>query len=623
MEKKAKFSIWYVIAAIWGVLLIQNMITSQYEPRHIPYSEFLKALKADNVLEVVVTGGAISGKMKVEEAGQTSEVNFVTVRVDPELSEELSKHNIKFRGQVESTFLRDLLSWVLPIMIFMGIWYLLIRRLNPGAGVMTFGKNKAKVYAEHEIETKFGDVAGADEAKEELEEIVDYLKDPARFQRLGGKMPKGVLLVGPPGTGKTLIARAVAGEAGVPFFSISGSEFVEMFVGVGAARVRELFQQAREKAPCIIFIDELDAIGKARGKMTIGGHDEREQTLNQLLVEMDGFDPRAGVIILAATNRPETLDPALMRAGRFDRQVLMDRPDVNGREAILRIHARNVKLAPDVDLRVIAQKTPGFSGADLANAINEAALLAARKNKPAVDMDDMDEAVDRLISGLEKKNRVINSKEKEIVAYHETGHALVAAFTPGADKVHKISIIPRGIGSLGHTQQLPTEDRYLMTRQELMGKIDVLLGGRIAEQTIFGDISTGAHNDLQRATDIARAMVSEYGMGKTLGLSTYPRQNRPLFLSPEQAPLLGKEYSEETAAKLDLEVRELIDERAVVVQKLLVSERPLLEKVAQKLLEAETLDGDEFYGILGREAPPEGAAHPRIPMGDLKPEGLS
>ncbi|MHC1728770.1 MAG: ATP-dependent zinc metalloprotease FtsH [Syntrophobacteraceae bacterium] len=623
MEKKAKFSLWYIIAAVWGVLLIQNLITSQYQPRHIPYSEFLKSLKAGDIVEVVVTEGAISGKMKVQEGGEPKEVSFVTVRVDPEISEELSKHNIKFRGQVESTFMRDLLSWVLPIFIFMGIWYLLIRRLNPGAGVMTFGRNKAKVYAENEIETRFADVAGADEAKEELEEIVDYLKDPARFQRLGGKMPKGVLLVGPPGTGKTLIARAVAGEAGVPFFSISGSEFVEMFVGVGAARVRELFQQAREKAPCIIFIDELDAIGKARGKMSLGGHDEREQTLNQLLVEMDGFDPRVGVIILAATNRPETLDPALMRAGRFDRQVLMDRPDVNGREAILKIHARIVTLAPDVDLRVIAQKTPGFSGADLANAINEAALLAARKNKAAVDMDDLDEAVDRLIGGLEKKNRVINPKEKEIVAYHETGHAMVAAFTPGADKVHKISIIPRGIGSLGHTQQLPTEDRYLMTRQELLGKIDVLLGGRIAEQTVFGDVSTGAHNDLQRATDIARAMVSEYGMGQTLGLSTYPRQNRPMFLSPEQAPLLGKEYSEDTAAKLDQEVKGLIDERAEAVKRLLVSERSLLEKVAQRLMEAESMDGDEFYRILGREAPPEGSAQSRIPMGDLKPEGLS
>ena len=351
--------------------------------------------------------------------------------MDLDLSEELAKHNVKFRGQPENTFLRDLLSWVLPALIFFGLWFLLMKRFSPGAGMMSFGQNKAKVYAEKEIETRFDDVAGADEAKAELVEVVDYLKEPQRYQQLGGRMPKGVLLVGPPGTGKTLLARAVAGEASVPFFTISGSEFVEMFVGVGAARVRELFQQAREKAPCIIFIDELDAIGKARGAMTIGGHDEREQTLNQLLVEMDGFDPRVGVIILAATNRPETLDPALLRAGRFDRQVLVDRPDVNGREAILKIHVKKVKVADSVDLKLIAQKTPGFSGADLANVINEAALLATRKNKNAIEMDDLDEAVDRIIAGLEKKNRVINPKEKQIVAHHETGHALVAAFTSG------------------------------------------------------------------------------------------------------------------------------------------------------------------------------------------------
>jgi cell division protease FtsH len=420
-------------------------------------------------------------------------------------------------------------------------------------------------------------------------------------------MPKGVLLVGPPGTGKTLLARAVAGEASVPFFTINGSEFVEMFVGVGAARVRELFQQSREKAPCIIFIDELDAIGKARGAMTIGGHDEREQTLNQLLVEMDGFDPRVGVVILAATNRPETLDPALLRAGRFDRQVLVDRPDVNGREAILRIHVKKVKLADNVDLKVIAQKTPGFSGADLANIINEAALLATRKNKDAIEMEDLDEAVDRIIAGLEKKNRVINPKEKQIVAYHETGHALVAAFTPGADRVHKISIIPRGIAALGYTQQLPTEDRYLMTRQELLGKIDVLLGGRLAEEIIFGDISTGAHNDLQRATDIARAMVSEYGMGRTLGLSTYPRQNRPMFLSPEQMPSAGKEYSEATAAKLDDEVKDLIMERASGGRELLSQNRGLLEGIAGELLKREVMEGDEFYRFVDTHRTPETA----------------
>ncbi len=599
MEKTTKFSIWYVVAAVWGVLLIQDFIASQYQPRHIPYSEFLKALKGDQIIEVVITEGALAGKMRVTEEGQTKEVRFRTFRVDADLSSELAQHNVVFRGQPESTFIRDIISWTLPALIFFGVWYLLMRRMgaNTGAGIMSFGRNKAKVFAEKEIQTRFEDVAGADEAKAELQEIVDYLKHPERFQNLGGRMPKGVLLVGPPGTGKTLLARAVAGEAGVPFFTISGSEFVEMFVGVGAARVRELFQQAYEKAPCIIFIDELDAIGKARGGFSMGGHDEREQTLNQLLVEMDGFDPRVGVVILAATNRPEILDPALLRAGRFDRQVLVDRPDVNGREAILKIHAKKVKLADQVDLRVIAQKTPGFSGADLANIMNEAALLAARKSRDAVQMEDLDEAVDRIIAGLEKKNRVINPREKEIVAYHETGHALVAAFTPGADKVHKISIIPRGVAALGYTQQLPTEDRYLMTRQELLGKIDVLLGGRMAESIVFDDISTGAHNDLQRATDVARAMVAEYGMGKTLGLSTYPRQKHPVFLGQDQLGYGAKEYSEATAAKLDEEVKGLIDERALHVKSMLTEKKDLLEKIAKRLLSAEVIEAAEFYEL--------------------------
>jgi cell division protease FtsH len=599
MEKTTKFSIWYVVAAVWGVLLLQDFIASQYQPRHIPYSEFLKALKADQIIEVVITEGALAGKMRVTEEGQAKEVRFRTFRVDADLSSELAQHNVVFRGQPENTFIRDIISWTLPALIFFGVWYLLMRRMgaNTGAGIMSFGRNKAKVFAEKEIQTRFEDVAGADEAKAELQEIVDYLKHPERFQNLGGRMPKGVLLVGPPGTGKTLLARAVAGEARVPFFTISGSEFVEMFVGVGAARVRELFQQAYEKAPCIIFIDELDAIGKARGGFSVGGHDEREQTLNQLLVEMDGFDPRVGVVILAATNRPEILDPALLRAGRFDRQVLVDRPDVNGREAILKIHAKKVKLAEQVDLRVIAQKTPGFSGADLANIMNEAALLAARKSRDAVQMEDLDEAVDRIIAGLEKKNRVINPREKEIVAYHETGHALVAAFTPGADKVHKISIIPRGVAALGYTQQLPTEDRYLMTRRELLGKIDVLLGGRMAESIVFEDISTGAHNDLQRATDVARAMVAEYGMGKTLGLSTYPRQKHPVFLGQDQLGYGAKEYSEATAAKLDDEVKGLIDERALHVKSMLTEKKDLLEKIAKRLLSAEVMEAAEFYEL--------------------------
>ncbi len=598
MEKHYKFSIWYVIIAIWGVFLLNNLIVSTYGPKNLPYSDFLAALKNGEVVDVAVTGDVISGTMKTTDKGEAKEIQFVTRRVDPSLSDELTKYNVTFRGQPESTFFRDLLSWVVPILIFFGIWYFMIQRMNPGGGVMAFGRNKAKLFAEKDIETRFSDVAGCDEAKEELVEIIDYLKEPGRFQNLGGRMPKGVLLVGPPGTGKTLLARAVAGEAGVPFFSISGSEFVEMFVGVGAARVRELFTQAREKAPCIIFIDELDAIGKARGMAVVGGHDEREQTLNQLLVEMDGFDPRVGVVIMAATNRPETLDPALLRAGRFDRQVLVDKPDVAGRLAILQVHAKNVKLAPEVDLSVMAKKTPGFSGADLANAVNEAALLAARRDKQAVDMDDLDEAVDRIVAGLEKKNRVINPKEKEIVAYHETGHALTAHFTPGADKVHKISIVPRGIGALGYTQQLPTEDRYLMTKAELLGRIDVLLGGRAAEDIVFGDVSTGAHNDLQRATDIARAMVSEYGMGTTLGPATFPRQNRPVFLAPEQAPLAGREYSEATAARLDLEIKALLDDRLERVSSLLAEKRPALERVARELLEKEVLDDARFEALL-------------------------
>jgi len=598
MEKKTKFSIWYVLFAMWGILLIHNVIVTYYAPRTIPYSEFLKHLEKGEILEIAISQGKISGKLKVMENNQEKEVAFDTFRVDQELSSQLAKYNVKFRGQPENTLIRDLLSWVVPVLLFFGVWYFIFSKMRPGMDVMSFGKNKVKVFAEKEVQTTFNDVAGADEAKIELQEIIDYLKDPGRFRNLGGQMPKGVLLVGPPGTGKTLLARAVAGEAGVPFFSINGSEFVELFVGMGAARVRDLFKQAREKAPCIIFIDELDAIGKARAGAVIGGHDEREQTLNQLLVELDGFDQRVGVVIMAATNRPETLDPALLRAGRFDRQVLVDRPDVNGREAILKVHAKKVKLADSVNLRAIAQKTPGFSGADLANAINEAALLASRKNKAYVEMADLDEAVDRIIAGLEKKNRVINPREKEIVAYHETGHALVAAYTTGADKVHKISIIPRGIGALGYTQQLPTEDRYLMTRNELLGKIDVMLGGRVAESIVFGDISTGAHNDLQRATDVARAMVLEYGMGKTLGLSTYPKQHRPMFLSPEQSPLVGREYSEATAAKLDEEVKGILEEREQHVRNLLMQHRAILEQIAQKLLQTEVMDSEEFYRML-------------------------
>jgi cell division protease FtsH len=597
MEKKTKFHIWYLILAIWGVILLQNFIFSQFRPVVIPYSEFIQALVHDKVIEISIGKDRITGKMK--SGDKDGEILFTTIRVDTDLSQKLAEHKVKFSGQVENTFFKTLLSWVVPVFLFFGLWYFLMRRMQAGqAGIMSFGKNKAKIVGEKDIQTRFDDVAGADEAKEELQEIINFLENSHLYQEIGGQMPKGVLLVGPPGTGKTLIARAVAGEAGVPFFSISGSDFVEMFVGMGAARVRDLFVQAREKAPCIIFIDELDAIGKARGAGMVGGHDEREQTLNQLLVEMDGFDTRVGIVIMAATNRPEVLDPALLRSGRFDRQILVDKPDINGREAILNIHAQKIKLADDVDLKVIAQKTPGFSGADLANAINEAALLAVRKNKQKVGMEELDEAVDRIIGGLEKKNRVINPKEKKIVAYHEVGHALVAALTSEAEPVHKISIIPRGLAALGYTQQRPTEDRYLMSHKELLSKIDVLLGGRVAEKIMFDSVTTGAGNDLMRATDIARAIVSEYGMGETLGLSTYPKQGAPVFLQSQQTFGGGREYSDETAAQLDQEVKSILDQREKHVMDLLTSRKETMIKIAEKLLEKEVLYEEDFKKMI-------------------------
>ena len=588
MEKKQQFNLTYIMMAILGVLILQNLLMAQFKPQVIPYSEFVQAVIDDRVNEISIGETAIHGKMRDDKG---DEILFKTVRVDGDLAAKLTEHKVKYSGQIENTFFKSLFSWLIPISIFYVIWFFLMRRMQGGAaGMMTLGKNKAKLVGEHDIETRFADVAGADEAKEELNEIVGFLTAPERYQDLGGRMPKGILLLGPPGTGKTLLARAVAGETGVPFFSISGSDFVEMFVGMGAARVRDLFTQAREKAPCIIFIDELDALGKARGAGMIGGHDEREQTLNQLLVEMD-------VIIMGATNRPEVLDPALLRSGRFDRQVLVDRPDVNGRKAILDIHAKNIKLSDDVDLAVIAQKTPGLTGADLATVVNEAALLAARKHKAAVGLAELDEAVDRLIGGLEKKNRVINPKEKEIVAYHEVGHALVAALTPGCDAVHKISIIPRGLAALGYTQQRPTEDRYLMTYQELLSKIDVLLGGRVAEKIMFEDVTTGAHNDLQRATDIARAIVSEYGMGETLGLSTYPRNQGPGFLGQPYGGA-SREYSEQTAARLDEEVRQILTQRETRVTELINDKRDTLIQVAKALLEKEILMEDEFMKMI-------------------------
>ncbi|WP_447979784.1 ATP-dependent zinc metalloprotease FtsH [Candidatus Nitrospira bockiana] len=608
-KKQRQFSIWYIFIALWALMLFQLFVTPYFNPTEIPYSEFKAAVAADKVEEVSISSSIIHGKMKAEPEkdgggeGRPDGRIFNTVRVeDPDLVRELQAHGVKISGVIESTFFRDLLSWLIPIALFFGIWLFLLRRMGQGqGGFMTVGRSKAKIYMEKEVKVTFADVAGVEEAKEELKEVIEFLKTPEKFRRLGGKIPKGILLVGPPGTGKTLLARAVAGEAGVPFFSISGSEFVEMFVGVGAARVRDLFEQAKDKAPCIIFIDELDALGKARGVGPMA-HEEREQTLNQLLVEMDGFDPRVGVILMAATNRPEILDPALLRAGRFDRHVLVDRPDKSGRLAILKVHARNVPLADEKDLEVVAAMTPGFVGADLANLINEAALLAVRRGKDKVALPELQEAVERVIAGLEKKNRVLNPMEKERVAHHEVGHALVALSIPGSDAVHKISIIPRGIAALGYTMQVPTEDRFLMTKTELENKIAVLLGGRVAEEIIFREISTGAQDDLLKATDIAKSMVKAYGMSEKLGQVSFERDRRPLFLQAAQPEPAG-DYSEETSREIDCEVRRIIDEQYTRVRAILASQEPVLREAASVLLTKETITGEELKAVIARTKP--------------------
>ncbi len=593
-QRKVHFSIWYFIAALLLITWFQTYVTEQQTNR-IPYSDFKQMVHDNKVESVTISTDKITGTLR--DAKEPNKL-FSTIRVeDPNLVRDLDAKGVKYSGTAENKWLGVMLSWLLPLALFFLFWSFLMRRMGSGPqGVLSVGKAKVKIYAEKEIGVTFADVAGIDEAKAELEEVVSFLKEPGKFQRLGGKIPKGVLLVGAPGTGKTLLARAVAGEAGVPFFSMSGSEFVEMFVGVGAARVRDLFGQAKEHAPCIIFVDELDALGKARGINPIGGHDEREQTLNQLLVEMDGFDPRSGVIIMAATNRPEILDPALLRPGRFDRHVAIDKPDIRGREAILNVHARDVKLSPDVDLKKIAAMTPGFVGADLANLINEAALIAARRDRDEVTMADFQEATDRIVGGLEKKNRAMNPKEKEIVAYHESGHAMVAMVLPHVDPVSKISIIPRGIAALGYTQQLPTEDRYLMTRDELLDRLQVLLGGRVSEEIIFGDISTGAQNDLQRATDIARRMVMEYGMSERLGPLTYINEPRSAHLD------LGfsgreREFSEKTAQQIDEEIASIIEATHQKVRQILTEERDMLEKLAGILLEKESIDGEELKKV--------------------------
>ncbi|MFZ1503947.1 MAG: ATP-dependent zinc metalloprotease FtsH, partial [Nitrospira sp.] len=566
--KQRQFSIWYMFIALWVLILLQTFLPSFFNPTEIPYSEFKESVAAGKVIEVAVAPQIIHGKLKEDKV-------FHTIRIeDPDLLRNLAEHQVKVTGVIESTLFRDVLSWIVPIVLFFGVWWFLLRRMGQSQGFMTVGQSKAKIYVEKEVKVTFADVAGVDEAKQELEEIVEFLKTPEKFRRLGGKIPKGILLVGPPGTGKTLLAKAVAGEAGVPFFSISGSEFVEMFVGVGAARVRDLFEQAKSKAPCIIFLDELDALGKARGAGPMV-HEEREQTLNQLLVEMDGFDSRAGVILVAATNRPEILDPALLRAGRFDRQVLVDRPDKIGRLEILKVHARSITLANQADLETIAAMTPGFVGADLANLLNEAALLAVRRNKDTVTLSELQEAVERVIGGLEKKNRVLNKMERARVAHHEIGHALMAMSIPGGDAVHKISIIPRGIAALGYTMQLPTEDRFLMTVSELKNRIAVLLGGRAAEEVIYGEVSTGAQDDLRKATDIAKSMVKAYGMSEKLGQVSLERDRQSVFLQtgPSQTP---GDYSEHTSREIDCEVRLLIDEQYERARTLITSQEAIL-----------------------------------------------
>jgi cell division protease FtsH len=597
MGKQTQFHIWYFVLAVLAVMWVHNVWVETRTTEPIPYSDFQKYLKGGEVADVSIYNDYIYGSFK--QPLRDGRTKFVTTRVDPGLAKDLGQYNVKFTGVVESTLVRDILGWVIPALVFFAIWMFVIRRFADrqglGGGFLSIGKSKAKVYMETDTKVTFDDVAGVDEAKEELKEIVAFLKDPKIHGRLGARVPKGVLLVGPPGTGKTLLARAVAGEAGVPFLSINGSEFVEMFVGVGAARVRDLFEQARQKAPCIIFIDELDALGRARGTY-VGGHDEKEQTLNQLLVEMDGFDPTSGLVLIAATNRPEILDPALLRAGRFDRQVLVDRPDKAGRIQILKVHLKKVTLAPDADPEKIAALTPGFSGADLANLVNEAALLATRRSGNAVTLDDFTAAVERMVAGLEKKNRLLKSSERKIVAYHEMGHALVAMALPGTDPVHKVSIIPRGVGALGYTIQRPTEDRFLMTREELENKMAVLLGGRAAEQLIFGEISTGAADDLAKMTDIARSMVMRYGMEEKLGQVAY-EPDRASFLGTQPTGFHERSYSEETAREIDCAVRQIVNSTFKRVLTILTRSRDVLERGAELLLQRETLGEADIIAL--------------------------
>lgn len=597
---KRRFNIFWFLAFMLVVFYIQGIWFQTTQVLNIPYSEFEELLEKKQIDNLSISEQFIRGEFK--EPRQDNKKLFITTRVEPELAADLAKAEITYTQQVENTFLKDILSWVLPVLLFIGLWFYIMRKMAEKAGagmpgLMSVGKSKAKLYVETNIKTTFDDVAGVDEAKEELLEVVNFLKNPAEYESLGARMPKGILLVGPPGTGKTLLAKAVAGEAQVPFFSMNGSEFVEMFVGVGASRVRDLFEQARKQAPCIIFIDELDALGKARAPGVLkGGHDEKEQTLNQLLSELDGFDTTVGVVLLAATNRPEVLDPALLRAGRFDRQVLVDRPDKVGREQILKVHLRKVKFLQTVSIEHIAALTPGFTGADLANLVNEAALAATRRKSIVVADEDFLNAVERIVAGLEKKSRLMNTREREIVAYHEMGHALVGCALPGVDKVQKISIIPRGIGALGYTLQRPTEDRYLMTRQELVNKMSILLGGRVAEDIIFGEVSTGAADDLIKVTNIAEALVTKYGMSAKLGNVVF-EQPQNFFLERLGSPNLQRGRSEESAKLIDEEIKKLIEDAEAVTRNILKANHSVLEKGARLLLKKETLVEDEVMAL--------------------------
>ncbi len=593
-----QFNFWLYLFMILSLVYLFQMQREQARIE-IPYSEFLQKVEQQQVKEAVITNKVIIGELKEIDPATGKPRRFITVPLDDlDLARVLEEKGVKFTVRKGDNWLANLLfNWIIPFTLIFAIWVWFSRRMMGGRDFLSLGANKIRIHADTGPRVTFDDVAGVDEAKEELKEVIDFLKDPERITSLGGRMPKGVLLVGPPGTGKTLLAKAVAGEAGVPFFYISGSEFVEMFVGVGAARVRDLFQQAREKAPCIIFIDELDAIGRARGAGPgFGGHDEREQTLNQLLVEMDGFDPSSGVVVMAATNRPEILDKALLRAGRFDRQIVVDRPDLEAREAILRIHARRLKLADDVDLRVVAQRTPGMVGADLANVCNEAAIRAVRKGHTAVMMEDFEEAIDRIIAGPEKKHQTLDEDEKWRVAVHEAGHTLVAKNVPHADPVHKVSIIPRGIGALGYTLQLPVEDKYLSTYEEMRDQIAILMGGRVAEELVFGDISSGASNDIERATEIARNMVTRLGMSEKLGPVTWGRFQESRFLEGQEYE--ERNYSERTAEAIDEEVRKLVEEGHQRARDILERKRATHEELARVLNREEMIDGERVDEII-------------------------